>query len=178
MAASVSAIRAGIEPIVRSAGADLEDMQIQVAGRREIVRVVIDRDGGVDLDLVADVSRHISAVLDSEPLNSEFAGTFVLEVTSPGIDRPLTELKHWRRSLDRLVEATLVDGSSVTGRIIAVTEEAVSLDVTEGKKVTQRVIALGDLKRGLVQVEFNRSTGDDDATRAHTTEDEGAEDGH
>ena len=169
MAASVETIRNSIEPVVQAAGADLEELQIQQAGRREIVRVVVDRDGGIDLNLVSDISREISAILDNDPLNSEFAGTFVLEVTSPGVDRPLTLLKHWRRSHDRLVEVELTDGSQFTGRILSNTDDAIVFAVTQGKTQEERTVAFADITRGKVQVEFNRVT----------TEDEGeAKDGH
>jgi ribosome maturation factor RimP len=178
MAASAGVIRAGIEPLVVAAGAELDELQIQSAGRREIVRVVVDRDGGVDLDLVSEVSRAISAALDAEPLNSQFAGTFVLEVTSPGVDRPLTEIKHWRRSIDRLVEATLADGTSVTGRIVAVDADHVVLEVQSGKVLERRTVAHADLVRGLVQVEFNRAAPEADLPELLTTDDEGADDGH
>ena len=166
MAASVESIRAGIEPLVIAAGVDLEDLQIQQAGRREIVRVVVDCDGGVNLDLVADLSQQVSAALESEPLNSQFAGTYVLEVTSPGVDRPLTELKHWRRALERLVEVQLQDGSVVTGRLTEVDGDVVTLDVVEGKTSVSKSIPLSLVELGRVQVEFNR------------TATEGVEDGH
>ncbi|MSW93658.1 MAG: ribosome maturation factor RimP [Actinobacteria bacterium] len=156
MAASVEKIRKGIEPVVHAAGADLEELGIQQAGRREIVRVVVDRDGGIDLNLVSEISREISALLDAEPLNSEFDGTFVLEVTSPGVDRPLSELKHWQRSVDRLVEAELKDGTLFVGRILSVTADSAVFEVTEKKTQIQRTVALGDLVRGKVQIEFNR----------------------
>ena len=166
MAASVESIRAGIEPLVIAAGVDLEDLQIQQAGRREIVRVVVDCDGGVNLDLVADLSQQVSAALESEPLNSQFAGTYVLEVTSPGVDRPLTELKHWRRALERLVEVQLQDGSVVTGRLTEVDDDVVTLEVVEGKTSVSKSIPLSLVELGRVQVEFNR------------TATEGVEDGH
>ncbi len=166
MAASVESVRAGIEPLVTAVGVDLEDLQIQQAGRREIVRVVVDRDGGIDLDLVSEISRQVSAVLETEPLNSQFAGTYVLEVTSPGIDRPLTELKHWRRSVDRLVEVQLCDGTVVLGRITEVDGEVLTLDVVDGKTTVSTPIPLSLVELGRVQIEFNR------------TATEGAEDGH
>jgi len=166
MAASVERIRAGIEPLVAAVGVDLEDLQIQQAGRREIVRVVIDCDGGVSIDLVAELSRQVSQALEEEPLNSLFAGTYVLEVSSPGVDRPLTELKHWRRAIDRLVEVQMRDGSVVLGRVAAVTENEVTLEVAEGKASARQSIPLSLVELGRVQVEFNRTTT------------EGAEDGH
>jgi len=166
MAASVEVIRAGILPLVEAAGAELEELQIQQAGRREIVRVVLDRDGGVDLDLVAEVSRQISTELEQPSLSEQFSGTYVLEVSSPGVDRPLTLAKHWRRSVDRLVEVHLKDGSAVVGRLLVATDDEITVDVVEHRETTTRVIPLVEVARGLVQVEFNRTTP------------EGAEDGH
>jgi ribosome maturation factor RimP len=169
MAASVEKIRKGIEPVVHAAGADLEDLAIQQAGRREIVRVVVDRDGGIDLNLVSEISREISALLDAEPLNSEFAGTFVLEVTSPGVDRPLTELKHWQRSVDRLVEVQVKGGSEFVGRILSIDADSAVFEVTEAKAQVQRTVALSELVRGMVQIEFNR---------VQTPDEEEVTDGH
>ena len=101
-----------LAPVVSSAGYDLEDLGVTAAGRRSVVRVVVDRDGGIDLDDVADVSRTVSDALDAldEAEPDALGATYVLEVTSPGVDRPLTEPRHWRRNVGRLVTATLADG--------------------------------------------------------------------
>jgi ribosome maturation factor RimP len=138
-------IRELVEPVVTAAGYDLEDLDISRAGRRSVIRVVVDRDGGVDLDAVAAVSRELSGVLDEvDPLGQQ---PYVLEVTSPGVDRPLTEPRHWRRNLGRLVTT-----GEVTGRISEVTDTGVTLDV-EG---TPRQVGFGDLAAGRVVVEFTR----------------------
>ena len=152
MAASASVIKAGLSGPLAAAGVDLESVEVQRAGRREMVRVVVDADGGVDLDTVASVSQIVAGLLDESPLADQFAGAYVLEVTSPGVDRPLTEPKHWRRAVRRLVVATRRDGSTVTGRIEAVDDEAVSLAV--GDELL--AISFADLTSGTVQVEFNR----------------------
>src|SRR5689334_23808526 len=91
-----------IEPVIGAAGYDLEELVVTPAGRRSIVRVVVDRDAGVTLDDIAEVSKAVSEVLDS---NDDGMGRtpYVLEVTSPGVDRPLTEARHWRRNVGRLV---------------------------------------------------------------------------
>lgn len=167
MAASALVVRNGIEPILGQAGVDLEDVQIQTAGRREVVRVVVDRDGGVDLDLIAELSRMIAEALDARPLADEFDGTYVLEVTSPGVDRPLTEPRHWRRAVHRLVEATLRDGTVVHGRITEADASGVSID--------GRVIAFADLSRGLVQVEFSRAGTPDDGPAAEAVDEDDRE---
>ena len=166
MTASVETIRAGIEPLVIAAGVDLEDLQIQQAGRREIVRVVVDCDGGVNLDLVAELSQLCSAALEAEPLSSQFAGTYVLEVTSPGVDRPLTEPRHWRRAVGRLVQVQMRDGADISGRLTEVQGDALTIDVLEGKTYVSKSIPLSLVELGRVQVEFNR------------TATEGVEDGH
>ncbi len=113
----------------------------------------IDKDGGVTLDDVADATREISRVLDDE---SDVMGEhpYTLEVTSRGVDRPLTLPRHWRRNADRLVKATLADDETVTGRILASTEESVTLDV-EG---TQREVPYAEITKALVQIEFNRKS--------------------
>jgi ribosome maturation factor RimP len=141
-----------LAPVVASTGHDLEDVTVTSAGRRSLVRVTVDADGGVDLDAVAEVSRVVSEALDSDADGgAAFAGPYVLEVSSPGVDRPLTEQRHWRRAQGRLVQVP-VGGESVTGRILGTDAQGVTLEV--GDK--QREISWGELGRGRVQVEFNR----------------------
>ena len=148
-----------LTPVVAEAGADLEDVTVSKAGRRSVVRIVVDRDGGVSLDDVADLSRAVSERLDA--LDEEdphvLGPSYVLEVTSPGVDRPLTEPRHWRRNVSRLVAATLTDGGKVTGRVQAADDEAVTLDV-DG---TEQVLPFAEIVRGNVQVEFARKDGED-----------------
>lgn len=135
-------------------GIDLEDLTVSKAGRRQLVRVVIDRDGGIDLDLVAAVSHQVSEVLDRPDFEPLLGDSYVLEVTSPGTDRPLTTPAHWRRALSRLVIAELADGTSLTARIESVSESGVVLNPVEGDPVD---LPFDQLVRGTVQVEFNRS---------------------
>ena len=156
MPASVEVIRAAIAPVLERAGVDLEAIEVQSAGRRDIVRVVVDRDGGVDLDLIAELSREISAALDAPAVAEALAAAYVLEVTSPGVDRPLTEPRHWRRARGRLVEVRLVDGTVVVGRVGASDASGVGID--------ERVIPLAEVVSGHVQVEFSRPS-DPDAER-------------
>jgi ribosome maturation factor RimP len=134
-------------------GVDLEDVSVSKAGRRHVVRVVIDRDGGVDLDTVAEASQAVSAVLDEDVLAGLLPGPFVLEVTSPGVDRPLTLPRHWRRALTRLVKVTRHDGEVVEGRVSAVTDDDEVVLETAGGEVT---IAQSEVAQAVVQVEFNR----------------------
>src|SRR5215213_11791990 len=110
-----------ITPVVDGAGYDLEELVVTPAGRRSVVRVVVDREQGVTLDDIAEVSRAVSEVLDA---NDDGMGRpYVLEVTSPGVDRPLTERRHWRRNVGRLVTVSVGpqgSGEQVTGRITEV----------------------------------------------------------
>ena len=159
MAASAARLSELVAPEIAVAGYDLEDLTVTAAGKRSVVRVVVDKDGGVTLDDVADVSRTISDVLDrvddSEP--GLFGATYVLEVSSPGVDRPLTQPRHWRRNLRRLVTVTLHEGPAVTGRLLAADDEAVTVDV-DG---SERVLPYSEVVRGTVQVEFRRADGDE-----------------
>ncbi|MEV4243116.1 ribosome maturation factor RimP [Streptosporangium canum] len=139
-----------LEPVVGAEGLDLEDVTVTPAGKRRLLRVVVDRDGGVSLDDVAEVSLAVSATLDAD--DAMGATPYVLEVSSPGVDRPLTEPRHWRRAVKRLVKADLRDGTSVEGRIVAADETGVELDIAG----TPRRIDFEDLTRGRVQVEFRR----------------------
>jgi ribosome maturation factor RimP len=161
MTASAARLSELLGPVVAETGADLEDVSVSKAGKRSVVRVVVDRDGGVSLDDVADVSRGISDALDAldEQDPGALGPSYVLEVTSPGVDRPLTQPRHWRRNIGRLVKATLRDGTTATGRVTAADDDAVTLEV-DG---TERVLAHADVTRGAVQVEFSRRDGEDDA---------------
>lgn len=143
-----------LTPAVEAGGHDLEDVTVSSAGRRSVVRVVVDKDGGVTLDDVADVSRAVSEVLDTAELEEPhlLGGSYVLEVTSPGVDRPLTQPRHWRRSAGRLVRAELADGSAVTGRVVSSDDAEAVLDV-DG---TRRTVLLAEVRTATVQVEFSR----------------------
>ena len=118
--------------------------------RREKVVVIIDGDGGVSLDAIADMSTSLSAELD---VREDLASSpYVLEVTSPGVDRPLTEPRHWRRAKDRLVKIETSDGANVTGRIVDSDDSHANVDVA-GEIVS---VPLADVSRAIVQVEFDR----------------------
>ena len=154
-----------ITPVVTGAGFDLEELVVTPAGRRSIVRVVVDRDRGVTLDDIAEVSRAVSEVLDS---NDDGMGRtpYVLEVTSPGVDRPLTDPRHWRRNTGRLVQVAAGPAGSadqLTGRITAVDDAGVTLAVeAKGKPGAKkrppqpRLVPWAELGAGRVQVEFGR----------------------
>lgn len=134
-----------IKPVVEAAGYDLEEIGLSRAGRRHVLQVLVDKDGGISLDDVALVSRAISQALDEaeESGGEVLAGEYQLEVGSPGVDRPLTQPRHWRRNVGRLVAV-----SGLTGRVTAADENGITLD--------DRVIAYADLGPGKVQIEFKR----------------------
>ncbi|GGM36146.1 ribosome maturation factor RimP [Micromonospora sonchi] len=157
-----------IAPVVDGAGYDLEDLSVSRAGRRHVVRVIVDADGGINLDAVADVSRAVSAALDAaEDSGGDIvAGEYQLEVSSPGVDRPLTLPRHWRRNVGRLVRVTVRGAGTpsapqgdrpagdrqVAGRVIAADDERVVLETeTERTELTYP-----DLGPGRVQIEFSR----------------------
>lgn len=149
-----------LAPVVDGAGYVLETVGITSAGRRRVVRVVVDLPadavGGLDLDAVADVSRVVSDALDSSDVLG--SSSYVLEVGSPGVDRPLTERRHWSRARGRLVTAPLVppaEQAQVTGRVLDVGDDGVLLD-SGGEQVHFGWDRLGP---GQVQVEFNRPLG-------------------
>jgi len=134
-------------------GLDLEGVTLTSAGRHRMLRVAVDKDGGVSLDDLAEATRDLSVALDQTDLMGEHP--YTLEVTSPGVDRPLTLPRHWRRNRDRLVTVTLADEESVTGRIGSSDEHGVVLDV-DG---TERTYAYADVVRAKIQVEFSRKEG-------------------
>ena len=149
LVAARARLRAVIEPVIEQAGYDLEEVNVSRAGRRHVVRVLVDTDGGINLDGVAVVSREISAALDgAEARGGEvLAGEYQLEVGSPGVDRPLTLPRHWRRNRGRLVAV-----NGLTGRVVEVDDAGVVLDV-DG---VTRAVAFAELGPGKVQIEFKR----------------------
>jgi ribosome maturation factor RimP len=169
---ATSRLAGSIEPVVVAAGYDLEELLVTPAGRRSVVRVVVDRDQGVTLDDIAEVSRAVSDALDAED-DGMGRTPYVLEVTSPGVDRPLTEQRHWRRNLGRLVTVAVGPPGAteeLTGRVTAVEDTGVTLAVeAKGKPgakkrpPTPRDVPWAQLGSGRVQVEFGRAdTPDDD----------------
>jgi ribosome maturation factor RimP len=148
------AVHDALDSTVGAAGFDLEEVKVVRAGRREIVRVVVDSDDGVDLDAIAHLSRVISDVLDAESLTHLLDDGYQLEVSSPGVDRPLTEPRHWRRATGHLV-STEVGGKRFTGRVLSADTDGVALDI-EGET---RIVGWSDLGAGRVQIEFNRGGG-------------------
>lgn len=147
-AAEADSLRAVVEPVVAAAGCDLEGLAVTPAGRRRLVRLVVDRDGGVSLDAVAEVSTAVAAALDGSDAMGDTP--YVLEVTSPGVDRPLTEPRHWRRAAGRRVRVPLRAGGWLEGRVLDADDESVRLHGAEG----ERRLALAELGAGVVQVEF------------------------
>ena len=140
-----------IGPVVAAAGMDLESVRVTAAGRRRLLRVVVDSDRGVSLDDAAAMSRELSAALDRVAVMGDFP--YTLEVSSPGVDRPLTDRRHWRRAVGRLVRVAVADSGPVAGRIVSADADGVTLDV-EGDPKTRRRFAYGVLGAGAVQVEF------------------------
>ena len=154
MAMKADAVRDQIErelsDPLRALGLDVEAVELTPAGNRRVLRIAVDGDNGVTLDDVAEATKLVSEVLDAGDVMGE--QPYTLEVTSRGVDRPLTLPRHWRRNADRLVKITLTDGSSVTGRIGDSTDDAVSVDV-DG---TAQEIGYDRVEKALVQIEFNR----------------------
>ena len=158
MTSPSAALQAGLSGPLADLGVDVETVEVHKAGRRHVVRIVVDRDGGIDLDAVAAVSQRASALLDEPPLADLLPGPFVLEVTSPGVDRPLTEARHFRRARTRLVQVDLADGSQVLGRIVDVPgDDEVVLEVDGATRTVERA----QIRRAVVQVEFNRAEQED-----------------
>lgn len=139
---------------VGSLGLDLEGVEVETAGKHRVVRVAVDRDGGVDMDHIAEATRAVSTVLDETDVMGD--RPYTLEVSSPGVDRPLTLPRHWRRNIGRLVTVTFHEGRGsdqpVTGRIVDADDTSAQLDV-DGET---REVALADVARAKVQIEFRR----------------------
>ena len=147
---SASALLPHIEPLVHAMGLDLEEIEVSRAGRRSVVRVLVDVDGGVTLDQIADLTHEISARIDSEPAFGEQA--FTLEVSSPGVDRPLTLPRHWRRNIGRLVSITDTEGTKRQGRITAADESGASVDFNGATET----FTFDQVQKARIEIEFTK----------------------
>jgi ribosome maturation factor RimP len=164
-------ILAVIRPAAERAGLDLEGVEVVGAGRRPILRILVDKDGGVGLDDIAGLTTRVGRELDDSDVMGDRA--YTLEVTSPGVDRPLTEPRHWRRNVGRLVTVAVGPAGSadeVTGRITAAVDEGVTLAVeAKGKPGAKKrpptpvLVPWAQLGPGRVQVEFGRAEPGEDA---------------
>lgn len=153
----IDRLRALLEPLAAEAGLDLEDVKVTQAGSRRQVQIDVDADGGVDLDAIADFSRAVGQALDESDLMG--GGAYVLEVGSPGVDRPLTAPRHWRRAEGRLVNVHLVEGGELVARVLAADEDGVLVEVQPVKgrgRAKERRLEYTEVARARVQVEFNR----------------------
>ncbi|BDH07454.1 MULTISPECIES: ribosome maturation factor RimP [Streptomyces] len=149
-------LRELLEPLVTSQGLDLEEISLDSVGRKRVLRVVVDSDTGADLDRIADVSRALSAKLDETDAMGDQA--YDLEVGTPGAERLLTEPRHYRRAVDRLVKFQLADGDELVARILGVDDEGLDLEVpgVKGRKPKERRLQFPEIAKARVQVEFNR----------------------
>jgi ribosome maturation factor RimP len=152
-------VTALLEPVVAEAvaavGFDLEELEVQQAGRRRLVKVIVDADNGVGLDEISQISRAVSKVLDAH--EHLLAGSYTLEVTSPGVDRPLTRARHWRRARYRLVRVRLTDGAELAARVGDADDDGVVVLVgTEIRRLDYR-----DVQRAVVEVEFQQPPAED-----------------
>jgi len=147
-----------ITPALLKAGYFLEDVNLVSPGQHRIVTVIVDGESALNLDQVTVASKLVSELLDEATFMGETP--FTLEVTSPGIDRPLTLPRHFAKNLDRLLKITQVDGTVITGRIVSNSETSVTLAVPEKKELREIAVQLADIKRAQVEIEFNRKDGD------------------
>ncbi|MFG2619138.1 ribosome maturation factor RimP [Streptomyces sp. NPDC048507] len=149
-------LRGLLEPLVAAKGLDLEEIEQSKAGKRRMLRIVVDSDEGVELDVCAELSREVSDLLDESDVMGE--DEYVLEVSSPGADRPLGEHRHYVRATGRLVKFQLAEGGELIARILDVDDEGMDLEVpgVKGRKATARRIAFTDIAKARVEIEFNR----------------------
>ena len=140
-----------LNPAVTLAGFVLEDVTVTPVGKRRLISVVVDCENrNPSLDEVTVVSKEVSAILDTYSQLGEMP--FTLEVTTPGIDRPLTELRHWKKNVGRLVKITPQTGEKYVARI----KEVLPREVILEDKGREETVAFPDISRAQIEVEFNR----------------------
>ncbi|MFJ8443611.1 ribosome maturation factor RimP [Kitasatospora griseola] len=150
-------LRTLLEPLAAEAGLDLEEVKVTQAGSRRQVQIDVDADGGVDLDAIAEFSRLVGQALDESNLMGD--APYLLEVGSPGAERPLNEPRHWRRATGRLAAIKLVDGAELTARVLESDEDGALVEVQPVKgrgRPKERRLEFAEIARARVQVEFNR----------------------
>jgi ribosome maturation factor RimP len=140
-------VAAAITPIIESLGFYVEDIAITSAGKRSMLTVIVDGDTHLSLDQVTVATKAISEIVEN--LRTLGNNPFTLEVTSPGLDRPLTKPRHWQKNKDRLIKIILNDGKEITGRIKDSTQSAVTVD--------EQVINFADMKRATLEIEFKQA---------------------
>lgn len=133
------------------AGYEIDDVVVDIRTSPARIQVIADGDTPLNLDAVAELSRSASALLD----DLDTGQAYLLEVSSPGVDRPLTAEKHFRRARGRRVELSLADGSTVTGRLGTTAEGTAELVVRSGSSLTVRRLPLTGIRKAVVQVEFS-----------------------
>lgn len=176
--ATRDSIEAGLTDPLAALGLDLEAVELSAAGKRRVLRIAVDSETGVTLDEISAATKEIDSFLESSGVMGEQA--YMLEVTSRGVDRPLTLPRHWRRNAGRLVQVTLVEGGEVDGRIGESDDEAVTLlvDKRASKGAKPKVEAVrvpyADVAKARVQIEFNRKAAFEDA--GEIADDEGDDD--
>ena len=141
-------VLAVITPAIESLGFYIEDITITSAGKRSMLTVIVDGDTHLSLDQVTVATKAISEIVENLPTLGN--NPFTLEVTSPGLDRPLTKPRHWRKNQDRLIKIVLTDGKEISGRIKDSTESSVTVD--------EKVINFADIKRATLEVEFKKES--------------------
>jgi ribosome maturation factor RimP len=136
------------------AGYEIEDVVIDSRARPPRITVIADGDTALDLDTIAALSHSASTLLDAV---KSIAGRYVLEVSSPGVDRPLTSEKHFRRARGRKVELALADGTQITGRVGEIADNTLTLVVRDdrARDWTVRSVPIGEIVKAVVQVEFS-----------------------
>lgn len=140
-----------LSPVITRAGFVLEEVSVTPAGKRRIVSVVIDREeSNPSLDEVTLVSKEVSAILDDYSQLGSMP--FTLEVTTPGVDRPLTQPQHWRKNIGRLVKVTPIEGEKYIARIKSVSNAGVILDFQD----EESTVNFSDIRRAVIEIEFNR----------------------
>ncbi|MCC9178854.1 ribosome maturation factor RimP [Arthrobacter sp. zg-Y750] len=184
VAAETQRLKQYLAPTVEMQDLFLEDIEIKMAGAHRTVHVVVDlpetQVGGVSLDRISAAAQAISEAMDNDPHDD--GSPYNLEVSSPGVSRPLTEPRHWRRNVTRMVSVSVVNGDDVMGRIVSVDDDGITLipelPVKKGMKAKQGDplhLPFANIRKGRVEVEFAHLEDDpagEDAPDDETTAEE------
>jgi len=142
-----------LAPIAEELGVDVLKVSLGGSHHHQLLRVVVDKAGGVPFELIARISRALSLQLDAEDL---IAGRYNLEVTSPGLDWPLESAADFERHQGEMLKVLYTDGSKLVGESIGLEEDGLRLRLEKGG---EKLVVLSEVARVVRTIDWKRAKG-------------------
>jgi ribosome maturation factor RimP len=145
-----------VAEVLAARALELYDVEVAGAGKARVVRVLVAAPGGVDLDAIASASEVVSAALDAPDLARDLPGPYALEVSSPGLERPLRTPSHYRGAVGETVSVKRADQPRLRGTLTSVDDDGITLADASGD---EHRIAFGDVVQARTVFEWGDSAG-------------------